>query len=285
MAYSKRRAAIRRRRIFLTLTAAVLTLIIAAIALAVSAVLKKDENPSEPTQSSSIKTVSSEPEIKDTYNPDKTELVNVGGVELDANFRRVLLVNNDNPLPDNYDDTVKAKLKTVDKKYRNNDYVTDVHEDIYPYITAMVAAAQSQGVDLRVWSPFRSSSTQRVLFENQVKKMQQQGFSGQEAEDKAATVVTRPGRSEHNTGLCADFNMASESFEQTKMFTWMKENAENYGFILRYPSDKQEITGIIYESWHWRFVGINTAKEMNSLNMCLEEYIEYKEIDFKSELN
>lgn len=285
MAYSKRRAAIRRRRIFLTLTAAVLTLIIAAIALAVSAVLKKDENPSEPTQSSSIKTVSSEPEIKDTYNPDKTELVNVGGVELDANFRRVLLVNNDNLLPDNYDDTVKAKLKTVDKKYRNNDYVTDVHEDIYPYITAMVAAAQSQGVDLRVWSPFRSSSTQRVLFENQVKKMQQQGFSGQEAEDKAATVVTRPGRSEHNTGLCADFNMASESFEQTKMFTWMKENAENYGFILRYPSDKQEITGIIYESWHWRFVGINTAKEMNSLNMCLEEYIEYKEIDFKSELN
>ncbi len=285
MAYSKRRAAIRRRRIFLALTAAVLALIIAAIALAISAVLKKDENPSEPTQSSSIKTVSSEPEIKDTYNPDKTELVNVGGVELDANFRRVLLVNNDNPLPDNYDDTVKAKLKTVDKKYRNNDYVTDVHEDIYPYITAMVAAAQSQGVDLRVWSPFRSSSTQRVLFENQVKKMQQQGFSGQEAEDKAATVVTRPGRSEHNTGLCADFNMANESFEQTKMFAWMKENAESYGFILRYPSDKQEITGIIYESWHWRFVGINTAKEMNRLNMCLEEYIEYKEIDFKSELD
>lgn len=285
MTYSKRRAAIRRRRIFLALTAAVLVLITASAVLIINAVLKKDKEPSVSSQIGSTKTESSTPQKKDNYDPDKKEIVNVGGTELDANFRRVLLVNNDNPLPDNYDDMVKDKLKTVDKKYRNNDYVTDVHEDMYPYVTAMVAAAQAQGVDLRVWSPFRSSATQKVLFENQVKRMQQQGLTGQAAEDKAATVVTRPGRSEHNTGLCADFNMANDGFEQTKMFTWMKENAENYGFILRYPSDKQDKTGIIYESWHWRFVGINTAKEMNRLNMCLEEYIEYKEIDFKSELN
>ena len=96
-----------------------------------------------------------------------------------------------------------------------------------------------------------------------------------EAEAKAATVVTRPGTSEHNTGFSADFNIAEDSFESTAMFTWMQEHAADYGFVLRFPKDKQEITGITYESWHYRFVGINNAKEMNRLNMCLEEYVEY----------
>ena len=57
----------------------------------------------------------------------------------------------------------------------------------------------------------------------------------------------------------------------------MMEHAEDYGFILRYPKDKTHITGIMYEAWHWRFVGINTAKEMNDLGLTLEEYLEYKE--------
>ena len=78
---------------------------------------------------------------------------------------------------------------------------------------------------------------------------------------------------------------ASDNFEKTKMFTWMMENAEDYGFILRYPKDKIDVTGVIYESWHWRFVGINTAKEINEMGVTLEEYVEIKKIDWKSELN
>mgnify|MGYP004636962217 CR=1 FL=1 len=191
MTYSKRRAAIRRRRIFLALTAAVLVLITASAVLIINAVLKKDKEPSVSSQIGSTKTESSAPQKKDNYDPDKKEIVNVGGTELDANFRRVLLVNNDNPLPDNYDDMVKDKLKTVDKKYRNNDYVTDVHEDMYPYVTAMVAAAQAQGVDLRVWSPFRSSATQRVLFENQVKRIL--SMSGTNLPERFKAIVDRFG--------------------------------------------------------------------------------------------
>ena len=114
-----------------------------------------------------------------------------------------------------------------------------------------------------------------MLYENQVKRELNAGLSQAEAEDKAATVVTRPGRSEHNTGFSADFNIAEDSFESTPMFTWMQENAAEYGFVLRFPKDKQDITVIIYESWHYRFVGINNAKEMKRLNMCLEEYVEY----------
>ena len=142
----------------------------------------------------------------------------------------------------------------------------------------MVAAANADGVDLKVWSPFRSYAIQKDLFQKQVNRV-----GGDE--EKAATVVARPGTSEHNTGLCADFNMASDSFEKTKMFTWMMENAEDYGFILRYPKDKIDVTGVIYESWHWRFVGINTAKEINEMGVTLEEYVEIKKIDWKSELN
>ena len=181
----------------------------------------------------------------------------------------MLLVNADNPLPDDYDANVRADLVEIDPEYRNNNYVTKIHKDVYPYITAMVAAAQADKVDLKVWSPFRSYADQKVLFQNQVNKV-----GGDEA--LAATVVARPGTSEHNTGICADFNMADDKFENTKMYEWMTKNAENYGFVMRYSAEKQHLTGVIHESWHWRFVGINAAKEMNKLGMCLEEYVEYK---------
>ena len=95
-----------------------------------------------------------------------------------------------------------------------------------------------------------------------------------EAEEKAATIVARPGTSEHHCGFAIDFNETNTSFEKSNAYKWMLNNAADYGFILRYPEDKQDITGVIYEPWHWRFVGIDVAKDINSKNMCLEEYIE-----------
>ena len=144
---------------------------------------------------------------------------------------------------------------------------------------AMIDAQRETQTDAKNWlyvrSPYRSYDTQKMLFNNQVKRWLDSGLSQADAETKAATVVTRPGTSEHNTGFSADFNIAEDSFESTPMFTWMQEHAADYGFVLRFPKDKQDITGIIYESWHYRFVGINNAKEMKRLNMCLEEYVEY----------
>lgn len=118
---------------------------------------------------------------------------------------------------------------------------------------------------------------QNTLFQNQVNrcKANDTSLTDEEAEAEAATVVARPGTSEHHTGLAADFNMASDSFETTPMYEWLQENAEDYGFIMRYSSEKQPVTGVIHESWHYRFVGINTAKEINRLGMCLEEYLDY----------
>ena len=293
---TKRQKAIIKRNIFIAVVAVVLIGAIVGCCFAGGAIFDALSNGDKNSKKSSGKASSSATKKesgkksetqneensannkKDTYNPDKKEMVSVGGVELDANFRRVLLVNGDNPLPDDYDANIRKDLVTIDPKYRNNNYVTDIHKDVYPYITAMVAAANKDGVNLKVWSPFRSYAIQKDLFQKQVNRV-----GGDE--EKAATVVARPGTSEHNTGLCADFNMASDSFEKTPMFTWMMENAEDYGFILRYPKSKIDVTGVIYESWHWRFVGINTAKEINKMGVTLEEYVEIKNIDWKSELN
>ena len=275
----KRRKAIIRRRIFIAVVALILAALIALIAILVN--LVKNNTGNNDTVSSNISSVSSEQSAEsDTSENDElsqnTELPSTfttpTGVTLDANFGRLLLINGEHALPDDYDTKVQDYLVEIDKQYRNNDYVTQIHRDVYPYITAMVAAAQADGVDLRVWSPFRSYAIQNDLFQKQVARV-----GGDE--QKAATIVARPGTSEHNTGLCADFNMADDAFESTPMYAWMREHAQDYGFILRYPKDKQNVTGVIYESWHWRFVGINNAKEINDLGVTLEEYIELKGID------
>lgn len=272
----KRRKAIVRRRIFIAIMASVLAAVIALLTVMIVAIINKYNN-DDPILSDyvSSEVVASSEDVSssEVETPSEPEtFVTPTGVKLDKNFGRLLLINGKNPLPDDYDTKVREYLVEIDPKYRNNNYVTKIHKDVYPYITAMVAAAQADGVDLQVWSPFRSYADQRVLFENQVKRV-----GGDEI--KAATVVARPGTSEHNTGLCADFNMADDAFEQTEMYAWMCEHAEDYGFILRYPKEKEHITGVIYESWHWRFVGINNAKAINELGVTLEEFIEIKGFD------
>ena len=277
----KRRKAIVRRRIFVALLVVILALLIALGYFIVTIINSSGSNtdlPSDAPISSDVAASNDSLPSGDTQSskeetPSEPEIfVTPTGVELDANFGRLLLINGENALPDDYDTKVREYLVEIDPQYRNNNYVTQIHKDVYPYITAMVAAAQADGVDLRVWSPFRSYAIQNDLFQKQVNRV-----GGDE--EKAATVVARPGTSEHNTGLCADFNMASDTFESTPMYTWMCENAEDYGFILRYPKDKQNVTGVIYESWHWRFVGINNAKLINELGVTLEEFIEMKKFD------
>ncbi|MBQ2266561.1 MAG: M15 family metallopeptidase, partial [Clostridia bacterium] len=124
---------------------------------------------------------------------------------------------------------------------------------------------------------WRDYSTQKILFDAQIEKWKNQGYSQSDAEKAASSRVAIPGTSEHHTGLAVDFNTTDQSFENTKAFKWLQENAEDYGFIMRYAKDKMDITGgIIYEPWHWRFVGINAAKEINAKGYCLEEYLQEK---------
>lgn len=273
---NKRKAAIRRRRIFIASCIVLLILAVWGLGYAISLVIdaaKGNEKVHSSLDSSTGQTESTVSEDEEAKY-SKPDMVTRGDYTLDANYSRLLLVNAEVPLPDDY--KYGWNLTKIDAKYHNGG-LDEIDAGVWPYMKAMIEAAWKDGVKLYVWSPYRSYATQKMLFDNRVKKE-----GGDEA--KAATAVARPGTSEHNTGLCADFNMASSKFESTEMFTWMCENAEDYGFILRYPENSIDITGVMYESWHWRFVGINRAKEINNLNVTLEEYIETKGLDPQADI-
>ncbi len=144
------------------------------------------------------------------------------------------------------------------------------------YLKSMINAMYKEGIT-KIWvqSAYRSYEKQEELFNRQVQTQKNKGKSQEEAERLAQTVVQRPEMSEHNLALAADFNTVTNEFESTKAFTWLQKNAAEYGFVLRYPKDKQDITGITYESWHWRYVGKEHAKIMKEKGYCLEEYVEY----------
>ena len=279
MTKAQRHKAIIRRRIFLSVCAVILAAVILLIVFAVKAVMsggEKDNNSSEVSsvQSDSVSDVSDVSDASEVSSEQSStpSYPATGPNGLDANYTKLLLVNGENPLPEDYD--YEGNLTTIPDKYINGS-LKQIDKDVWPYMQAMIEAAWADGVKLYVWSPYRSYSTQNMLFKKQVDRQIAKGVPADKAEDEAATVVARPGTSEHHTGLAADFNMADDKFETTEMYTWMQQHAADYGFIMRYSGEKQEITGVIHESWHYRFVGINAAKEMNRLNMCLEEYVEY----------
>lgn len=181
--------------------------------------------------------------------------------ELDWKIR---LVNEKNPLPENF----YVELASIDntRKFdkRAIKYLKDMMEDM-----------KKQGIT-NVWiqSAYRSIEYQRGLYQKSINRYLKTGKSKEESEELTKKYINKPGTSEHNLGLAVDFNDVEEGFENTKTYKWLQENASIYGFILRYPKNKEEITGIEYEPWHWRYVGQEHAKKMNEQSLCLEEYLQ-----------
>lgn len=142
----------------------------------------------------------------------------------------------------------------------------------------MFADAKEDGVDLMLVDAYRSYDTQAEQYEAKVQKYINKGYSRADAEVKAATITARPNTSEHQTGLALDivtpsYQKRNSGFAETGAFKWLSANAHNYGFIMRYPKGKEDITKVIYESWHWRFVGVQAAAEMKESGECYEEYL------------
>ena len=186
--------------------------------------------------------------------------------DMDVEDWRLILVNRDYILPDGYKPQLENSI-TDDPNSAKLDY------RVAPYYNEMYLAAKADGVDLVPISGYRSVERQKNNFERKIQTYMDQGYDKIEATQKAATIILPPGTSEHNAGLAMDICSLYESFENTKEFKWLSENAADYGFILRYPEDKQDITKIIYEPWHWRYVGVDAAKEMKASGQCLEEYL------------
>ena len=143
------------------------------------------------------------------------------------------------------------------------------------------ADAEAAGCKLYLGSGYRSVERQTALFKRKTNSFMAEGFSREEAEKQAAMWVARPGTSEHNTGLAADIVSAdwyskhsdlTADFEDTPEFEWLYAHCADYGFILRYPRGKENVTGVTYEPWHYRYVGKDAAKAIMQAGGTLEEY-------------
>ena len=139
----------------------------------------------------------------------------------------------------------------------------------------MYDAAADDGIYLTPCSGYRSYSTQKRLYNEFFYEYLDQGYSEKEAHDLTSRRRNPPGSSEHNIGICMDIICASSSanFQNTEEYDWLQNNAHNYGFILRYPADKVDITGVKFEPWHWRYVGVENAAKIKNSGKCLEEYL------------
>ncbi|WOC31293.1 MULTISPECIES: M15 family metallopeptidase [Caproicibacterium] len=167
---------------------------------------------------------------------------------------RLILVSQQSPLPKDF---------TVVLTKRSDGFRVDAR--IEPELQQMISAAAKDGVTLKICSAYRSVS-------------QQEGLYHPERYASGSPVSVQPaGDSEHHTGLALDFitsnyHTLDSGFAKTAAYTWLLKNSWKYGFVLRYPQNKEQTTGVIFEPWHYRYVGKTYAKEMTEKHLCLEEY-------------
>lgn len=186
-------------------------------------------------------------------NTDRTD------VETEWNL---VLVNKWNPMPDDYD----VELT----KLTNGQFVD---QRIYPALQEMFDAARSEGVYPIVASGYRTAEQQQRLMEETIADYKADGYSNKEAVRKAEAWVAVIGTSEHQLGIAIDINADRTRTTNEKVCEWLIRNSYKYGFIRRYPANKTKTTGVIDEPWHYRYVGIDTAKEIYIEGICLEEYL------------
>ena len=181
---------------------------------------------------------------------------------------RLLLINKQHPIPDDYTfelGTIKGSMKC------------DIR--IIDDLLAMLQAAKNDGINLVICSPYRDLNRQQVLFNRKIKAYMGKGMSYMDAYKISSQAVTVPGASEHQIGLaldivCDSYFSLNEGFGDTEAGKWLEEHSCEYGFTLRYPKGKEYITSIEYEPWHFRYVGKEAATVMKEKGICLEEFVD-----------
>ena len=175
----------------------------------------------------------------------------------------LVVVNRWNELPEDYD----IELMELSNGQK-------IDERIYPYLQEMFDAARAEGIYPIVREGYRTEKEQQDIFDEKVQAYINEGYSRSRAERTAKEWVALPGTSEHQLGIAVDINADKSKCSNNEVYAWLAENAHEYGFILRYPQGKTEITGTGYEPWHYRYVGEAVALEIYERGICLEEYFE-----------
>ena len=220
----------------------------------------QSESETQSAPSSTDTTAETKP-LTTSINADTGRII----VDTDREDWNLIVVNAGRELPEDYVPELKEILgcgKYLD--YR----VAPHYEDMY-------YAAKKDGITLTPYSAYRSYDRQKNNYNNLTQSyMRDYNLSEAEARKKAATVILPPGTSEHNLGYAMDICGTESTFKDTKEYAWLQQHAHEYGFILRYTAEKQPITGIIPEPWHWRYVGVEYAEKINNSGLCLEEYLD-----------
>lgn len=185
-----------------------------------------------------------------------------------SNGEEVILVNPWNFTPEDYD----PEIVLINDWQKSSSVCRDA-------LVEMLEDCKKAGLTPYIASAYRTHGDQIWLHNNKIQRLIAEGYSEAEAKVLAGTVVAVPGTSEHELGLAFDlvdnsYRNLDEAQENTAVQKWLMENSWKYGFILRYPNDKSEITGIIYEPWHYRYLGKTIAKEVYESGLCLEEYLD-----------
>ncbi|MBR5310524.1 MAG: M15 family metallopeptidase [Oscillospiraceae bacterium] len=184
----------------------------------------------------------------------------------------LILVNPWNYIPEDYD----VNLVNVQGKYNLDEKAAESAKEL-------VAAARKAGFDMVLCSAYRTVEKSAELYSRKVNQFINAGYDEATAKIEAAKWVAPPGTSEHHTGLAMDlvssdywgyYSDLEHAYENFDSFKWLYEHCAEFGFILRYPKDKQDITGITYEPWHYRYVGKEAAQYIMENGLCLEEYLE-----------
>lgn len=234
---------------------------------------EKDETDTSPQESAG----STPAESQSTSAPEETSAVNaVVKIKYNAEEDWALyVIGNNNPLPENF--TVETKTVTGERTLDSR---------CADYAIQMLDAAAEQNVGLFVTSSYRSVQKQAENMESYINTLISQGYSQEDAKIQAEKEIALPGRSEHNAGLAMDIVSSDywsthddldESFEKLPQFDWLIENSWKYGFVLSYPKGKEDITGIIYEPWHYRFVGLKHAEKMHEVYESTGEFLTVNE--------
>lgn len=184
---------------------------------------------------------------------------------------KLVLINKQHSIPDDYTMTL-GRINTIKGSMQCDERIIDE-------LLEMLQAAEEDGITLAICSPYRDLEYQEMLFNRKIKRYMGRGMSYMEAYQLSSQTVTVPGASEHQIGLALDivtdtYLTLDEGFGETPAGIWLAENSYRYGFILRYPKGKEYITGIEYEPWHFRYVGVDAATVITERGITLEEFWE-----------
>lgn len=273
---AQRKKALRRYYTFLACMALLLLIAVWGIVVFIRNIIAgagNSENPSSVPAGSSVSAgsaVSAAPasSVQPEPEPDPN-------APADPTLWSLMLTNVSHPLPEGY---APPELAIVGENSRNGTQKMDAR--VADAMAQMLAAAKADGIELVVRSAYRSTEEQTTLFNSMKQSYLNQGMTEEQALAETKKWRNVPGTSEHETGLSADIVGAADlnadllpGLSGRDWAVWLKAHAADYGFILRYPSDKTDITGTSFEPWHYRYVGVEDAKKIMAQGICLEEYL------------